>query len=205
MRPARTQPDKPITANVLCELLQTNAPGLEMKVIGDLKMPRSADLKNLARILENWRRRFKNEEIAKQRSKLQKTAMDALETAKDAMSRLLKIDRDREILVAGPKSDSQTADALAKVECALRSPGICNATIYEGRCADWMLLIDALPEDFAIAMKCANPTFNRRKISETAPVARYIAAVVPLITGEHPTVASVATQLKTHMGRGRKQ
>jgi hypothetical protein len=189
---------------VLRELLQTNAPGLEMKVIGDLKMPRSADLRNLAGILEYWRRCFKNVERVKQRSKLQKTAMDALEMAKDAISRLLKIDRDREILVTRPTSDSQTADALAKVECALRSPGICNATTYEGRSAHWMLLINALPEDFATAMICTNPTFNPRKISETGPVARYIASVVPLITGEHPTVPSVATQLKKNRKRPRR-
>lgn len=57
----------------------------------------------------------------------------------------------------------------------------------------WQWLIDVLPKDFATAMATANRTAIG--ISDDGPLARFIAAVVPIITGESPTAATVKRQL----------
>lgn len=57
------------------------------------------------------------------------------------------------------------------------------------------MLANALVLDFINAIKPANPTLDLG-IGHEGPIARYIAAVVPLITGETPPATSVATKLK---------
>jgi hypothetical protein len=183
--PPRTRPDKPITVSVLRAALQTMVLGK------DLKLPDDAALNELARALEHWRRGFQNEETAQRRSKLQETAMLGLVAAKDAVFQLQELDR------------KSFAEEIRQIERISRSPGIWNATSYIGKSAAWNWLGGVLPVDFATAMKSTNPTF-KPKISQGGPVARFVAAVVPLITGEHPTVASAAVKLKKMRGASRQ-
>jgi hypothetical protein len=44
-------------------------------------------------------------------------------------------------------------------------------------------------------MSPANPQL-KLGLSHNGPLARFFAAIVPFLTGEHPTPGSVATQLK---------
>jgi hypothetical protein len=59
----------------------------------------------------------------------------------------------------------------------------------------WQWLANVLPIDFEIAMRSTNRNY-KTGLSHNGPLARFIAAVVPSLTGQHPTPDSVATQLK---------
>jgi hypothetical protein len=59
----------------------------------------------------------------------------------------------------------------------------------------WKNFGPALVEHFRRAMRSTNPAFGG--MWDNGPVPRFIAAVVPLVTGEQPTPRSVAAQLKT--------
>jgi hypothetical protein len=177
-RAPRTRPDKPITADVLRELLEEKA-----VLKRDLKMPSSEALEELARTLERWRLGLNNDEIQRRRAKLQKKATRELATAKDTISQLHQL------------GHMSFVPEIRDIERVRRSPGIWNATCYTGKSAAWSVLASVLPKDFAIAVKSTNPTF-KLGISGEGPTPRFVAAVAPLITGEHPTVASAAGIMK---------
>ncbi len=52
---------------------------------------------------------------------------------------------------------------------------------------------------FGTAMRPTNPGV-RLEIGNTGPVSRFVAAAVPLISGERPTVDAVAQELKRQRG-----
>jgi hypothetical protein len=59
----------------------------------------------------------------------------------------------------------------------------------------WKWLARVLPEDFKVAMISTNPNFESG-LSASGPVARYVSAIVPFITGDHPTLATVVSRIK---------
>ncbi len=60
----------------------------------------------------------------------------------------------------------------------------------------WKWLADILPVDFETAMRSTNPDFQATP-SYPGPFTRFVEAIVPLITGDHPTAASVASFYKS--------
>jgi hypothetical protein len=59
----------------------------------------------------------------------------------------------------------------------------------------WPTVAGVLIKDFRNAKLPANPEL-KLGFGHNGPLARFFAAIVPLLTGEHPTPESVVTQLK---------
>lgn len=190
-RPPRTRPDNRITADMLRELMETRI------LKKPQKMPAETELTELASVLDHWRCVYQNEEILRKRRKLQDQALTAL----FALTKL-----DQANLVAAKKDGAPSAvlrelcSRLATLESI--APALAELPMSYGF-TGWKGLIDVLPKDFATLMKSTNPTFAPKISNNSRPVARFIAAVAPFITGEHPTVGSVATQLKTKPKKAR--
>jgi len=196
-RRPRGQPVDPITAESLRD-------GFAKYVLrGHLRMPADAELKELARVLEHWRRVFQNEEILRHRRELQGKALVALESLSKIVSKIAELDianlhaAARDSAPAGVLHTlGERAKAINDVRSIIRrvgnSPGLITAPASYGA-TGWQWLADALRVDFARAMKPANPALV---LTYRAPLARFIAAVAPLLTGEHPSPASITTQLK---------
>jgi hypothetical protein len=204
----RRLPGERITAPILRDLLQT-------KVIGNrLKMPGDGELTELAGILEHWRNAFSNEQNLRTRERLQEAALAAVKTLHGAA--LALAEHDAANLVATIKGsapegirrelgarEAVSRELVGAVVVLGNSPSLHNRPLSFGA-TGWKFLACVLPDDFANALKPANPTYTPG-ISEAGPLARVVAAVVPLITGEEPSVASVAKQLKDARKARRKQ
>jgi len=198
-RRPRERPAEQITAQSVRELFN------RCVLRGDLRMPGDAELEQLAGVLEYWRQIFINEQILLHRRQLQDGGLAALRTLTNAISAIAKLDESnfsaaaRESAPTGilrylseRLAESHGARALA--ESVGGHPGLAYSPASYGA-NGWQWLADVLPEDFITAMKPTNPTFAPG-LGHTGPIASFIAAVAPLVTGEHPTPASIATQLK---------
>jgi hypothetical protein len=187
-----------ITQEALRELFTTQV------IRFPLAMPADADLIELARILEGWRLIFHSEKALHHRHDLQREAFTAFEILEEAVSKIAELDEatfgsairegaPQSVLVELAKRKQKTTDIHARTE---RIGSMLRQADGEGLgTGGWKWLADVLPEDFVNAMKPTNPTFEPG-LGHTGPVARFIAAVAPMLTGEHPTANSVATQLK---------
>lgn len=159
-----------------------------------LRMPDDAALDKLASILEGWRLHFLGEQsLNPLRHKTHLAATDLAEALK----------RQREIYVKGiTETHAQfLRDNVETIDCALSS---LNGIWLAGMAVEYVgsfdphwkwLADDALPGDFATAIQSTNPNV-KLGIGHTGPLARFISAVVPHLTGEKPSAQSVATQLK---------
>jgi hypothetical protein len=170
-------------------------------------MPGDADLDKLAGILEHWRLVFHNEEkLHHARGVLQRQASGTLKKLSDVVSKLVELDtsnlQDNAPLGVQVMQHNRLADSKRVYAGVERIGSHAELARYEPAMG-WKWLADALPKDFINAMKPNNPRFSPG-LSYTGPVARFIAAVAPLLTGEHPTPASVATQLKLRRRANRK-
>lgn len=198
-RRPRERPAEPITAQSVRELFE------RCVLSGGLKIPGDAELEQLASILEYWRQIFLNEQILLHRRELQESGLAALRTLTAALSEIAKLDESNFSAAARESApmgilrylserlaESNGARALAQSVGGHRGLAYWPASFGAN---GWQWLADVLPEDFIAAMKSTNPTFAPG-IGHAGPIASFLAAVAPLVTGEHPTPASIATQLK---------
>ena len=172
---------------------------------GRLRMPGDAELKELASILEYWRLVFQNEQPLHHRRQLQDKGLAALKALSDVLSNIAELDAAelnaavRESAPAGIiRKLGERSMTINDVRRVIERIGTSRALVESPASHGferWQWLADVLPEDFVNAMKLSNPTFAPG-LGHTGPVARFIEAVVPVLTGEHPTAASIATQLK---------
>jgi hypothetical protein len=198
----------PVTAQRLDRLITANV------LRGRLRMPDEAALRKLAHILEGWRQTYQGEQFARRRRKLQDEALKALDVLSYAVLNLWLWDQRNIRDAIGEHAPSNVRRILN--ECASHSKEVCRAVdaiawmpgvghrLAESGLDRWSWLINVLPLDFVGAMQSTNPKF-RPGIGHAGPLARYIAAVVPLVTGEHPSPGSVATQLKALRTRRAKK
>jgi hypothetical protein len=190
--PATLPEGQPFTQDFLRDLLRD-------KVLRKRQtMPDDADIKELVRILNVWRNHYtainvdiraKNELI-----KLEQQALDTLSTVLPQLQKGLIAD----IKVYSGHKGTQIITAaktkrLAEIECLMTCVRVSKksrfwTTFWEestlpDRRKKWADLQDALCTDFENAMKRANPdmTFG---LSNDGPHLRFIAAVIPSITGE---------------------
>ena len=194
----------PFKAEGLRELLQT-------KVLrGRWNMPSDEALKELARILEGWRQHYL---VAQNLQPLQREACAAADKLTPALKKLREINaafHAAAVRDAAPRYVCDNLESrLAAINGALESLAVLNresiTVKYVGRCElTWQWLADALPEDFCNAMRSTNLGFEARFGYKVA-LHRFIAALAPTLTGEHPTPDSVATQLKTRRNRAVKK
>jgi hypothetical protein len=195
-RRLREWPAEPITAQVLRELF------LATKVVGEWKMPRDGELEKLADILERWRGVFQMDQYLRRRRKFQDKTLIAFKTASVEIAKLDEAELKAAADDHAPEHAlrylrdrlAESNDLRANIERIAWHPALtyssrarCDGLEMVGRCAAQGLQ----------TMKPANPTFDPG-IGRTGPVARFVSAVVPLITGERPkSLNSIATQLIT--------
>jgi hypothetical protein len=178
---------------------------LKLHVLGKrLKMPADAEIKKLARVLNLWRSHYQERQIYRPLNQRKKKARDALAALKTSCA-ILRDDAQRHL--AGATEDAAPSGVLKMLARRLGEIGaiekfLANAENYSV-IADldnyvgerWPTVAGVLIEDFHNAMLPANPQL-KIALSHNGPLARFFAAIVPFLTGEHPTPGSVATQLK---------
>jgi hypothetical protein len=207
-RKARGQllPGAGFTTDLVRQLLETH-------VLRDRwRMPADAELEKLTHILEGWRQHYLVEQnvFLPARSLVQK-ARRLIEEFGGTIADIEKMNEFHRAAAAGDLPplavqavlEQQRAEItyirslVAQIEpasCLNRQPGL--------GASGWMWLAEVLPEDLRTAMKPSNPAFAGG-LSHDGPVARFISAVAPILTAEHPTPGSVATQLKKRRKQGK--
>jgi hypothetical protein len=187
-RKPRGEPDQPITAHLL--------QGVFEKVLrGSLRKPGDIELKKLAAILDHWRIRYLTVQLdpIRQPQHDAKAALRALANAVEAMHlQIGKSFADTAAPDTPPWRRDTCRDQLFAIN-AVRAQLACikHSSIWDDRGIGfdgWAWLGPVLVEDFVNAMKPENPTFDPG-LAYTGPVARYLKAVVPLVTGEKPRSA----------------
>jgi hypothetical protein len=178
---------------------------LKLHVLGNrLKMPADAKIGELARILNFWRSRYQVGQTYRPLNQRKKKARDALAAFKSSYA-ILRDDTQRHLASATEdaaprgvlKTLARRLDEIGAMEKLIaiveNSSVIADLEDFVGE--RWLTVAGALIEDFRNAMLPANPQL-KLGFSHNGPLARFFAAIVPFLTGEHPTPGSVATQLK---------
>jgi len=148
-----------------------------------LKMPAKEALENLASILESWRGYYwRHDHIDQLENKVALAADELVSGLKEL----------REI--CGVPRKIGTIDQVSEAIDRLFNEGV--AVEHSGKLT-WHWLANVLPVDFATAIKTTNPRY-KIGIGHTGPLVRFIVAIVPLLTGEHPTPGTIAVQLKNY-------
>jgi hypothetical protein len=172
--------------------------------VNRLKMPADAELEALARVLNVWHSEYYGDQAYRASNQWRKQARDALAALKDCCNNLRK----ETLRHVGSAIEDGAPDwvqetlgrRLQEIRAIEKSLAIAvNYSVI----ADldnlvgerWLAVAGALTEDFRNAMLPANPEL-KLGFGHNGPLARFFAAIVPLLTGEHPTPESVATQLK---------
>lgn len=188
----------PFNVNVVRELLARDVLGRK------LKMPADAELEELARVLNVWHSDYHRDQTYRLLNQTKKKARDALAALKDSCA-ILRKDTHRHVASAiedaAPDWVHETLarrlheiGAIEKLHAvAAKSSVIADLDSFVGE--RWLAVSGALIEDFRNAMLPANPEL-KLGLGHNGPLARFFAAIVPLLSGEHPTPDSVATQLK---------
>jgi hypothetical protein len=190
-RPLRESlPDRPpFTLESLRQLLA------EEVIRRQQTMPGDAEITELARILNYWQGRALKE--------LQRDALAALATLANVFPRLRDLTKSFEANAvqdqAPPAILAILRKRLAEIDAArdfiAKAEGFSVWNDPSDAPDRWQWLAGVLPIDFENAMRSTNPNYTAG-LSHNGPLARFIAAVVPSLTGQHPTPGSVATQLK---------
>jgi hypothetical protein len=179
-----------------------------------LAEPGDAELAELVRILAVWKGWYlHDQEVDRPLHELHQRASDALAALEALAEVLSRVKEQNQAFHAAAARDAAPSRVQAMLEERLlniartlkfieASHGLEFLGIESATPLGWKWLGDALPEDFYNAMKPANPQF-KCGISHNGPAARFIAAVAPAITGEHPTAGSIATHLKQRRSRGK--
>jgi hypothetical protein len=181
---------------------------LKLDVLGKrLKMPADAEIKKLARVLNFWRSHYQVGQTFRPLNQRKKKARDALAAFKTSCADL-KDDAQRHLASATEdaapskvlKTLARRLDEIGAIEKFLATAEnysvIADLNSLVGE--HWLTVADALIQDFHNAMSPANPQLKLVKLGlgHNGPLARFFAAIVPLLTGERPTSGSIATQLK---------
>jgi hypothetical protein len=188
----------PFSVEMLRELLAGDVLGRK------LKMPTDAKIEELVRVLNFWRSHYQEGQIYRPLNQRKKKARDALAALKTSCA-ILRDDTQRQL--ASATEDAAPSGVLEILARRLDEIGAMEKSIaiaenysviadhdnYVGE--RWPAVEGALIEDFHNAMSPANPQL-KLALSHNGPLARFFAAIVPFLTGEHPTPGSVATQLK---------
>jgi hypothetical protein len=206
-RKPRERPIEPITITTLRDLLTSRV------LTKQLMMPGDAELEKLADILEGWREVFQAEQDLDVYRQLHETALITLRTLGGSIDEILKKNVS---FLSAATSDSAPPTVLEILNRRLvaihearrlteRIPQLLDdASTGLGAtglgATGWAWLATVLPVDFTRAMRSTNPAFDPG-LGHRGPLARFIAAIAPAVTGEHPTPGSVATQLKALRSR----
>ncbi len=176
----RQLPTESITAERLREILAGQVLGR------GLRMPGDDELEELAAVLDAWRQRFVAEQELEPIRQAQRNAMAALATLGQAVDVIGQDNRRFAVAVA-------IGDIRRNIRNIKASP-LWGSPMLSG-INGWKWLGETWREDFVTAMRPRNPGFDPG-LSRNGPLARFITAAAPMVTGERPTRGSVASQLK---------
>ena len=156
---------------------------------GSLQMPSTVAIERLSSILEDWRQHYLGSHIFDPLKK------EAGKRANELLTALDQIRREYEHglpMVPEIRSKIEALDWAVEAVKGLRKEGI---AVENAQPLGWKWLSNALPGDFTEAIRSTNPG-REIGISDDGPLSRFVAAIAPYLTGEHPTARSVSTQLK---------
>ena len=188
----------PFSVEMLRELLARDVLGRK------LNLPADANIEELVRVLNFWRSHYQEGQIYRPLNQRKKKARDALAALKTSCA-ILRDDTQRHLASATEdaapsgvlKMSARRLDEIGAMEkfiaIAENYSVITDLDNYVGE--RWAAVAGVLVKDFHNAMLPANPEL-KLGLSHKGPLARFFAAIVPFLTGEHPTPESVATQLK---------
>jgi hypothetical protein len=186
--------DEPITANDV------------QSVIADFVLPKSKQLiapdrpalEKLAGILTEWKNFIYRNNSSRDEWQLLQNAKAKADELNRLLDKLLGLVEPRVInnpnIHFGEKnilSIKAAITANSKISSGLIFLPVANPTKING----WSWLAGVLPHDFETAMRSTNPNISFG-IGNDGPVVRFVHAITPLITGEHPPLSSVGRQLK---------
>ena len=164
-------------------------------------MPGESELVEWARLLEGWRPHYFRSlaefyaasNKAAESLKEFDAAMSALQTINQKwMAEAEEEKANGDITKNLSNRNNEINEARIAAQQLTRLPTL-NAHFQSIR--GWKWLAQALVGDFENAMRPNNPGLGGG-ISRTGPLVRFIAAIVPFMTGEHPTRDSIAKQLQ---------
>jgi hypothetical protein len=210
---SRPSLNRPITAEIVRLILVEHVVGSPPRY----RLPNASALAELARLCEtlrDQRAQWRQLEIAidRQCENLMMATLASLES--EELLPMMPI-------VGGTRIEMLCAalTSCEGAEAALHHLGICHDGIARSAAAAWRALFtgglgeppepgwttwhpigSALNTGFEIALRSTNRGFVAG-LGHNGPAARFIAALVPLVTGEHPSAGSVATQLKLRRRR----
>lgn len=166
-------------------------------VKGSTKMPSRASITELANFVQALH------QLHEARTGDWKIADEKLRRFRDAISEIDALLPDL-ISIWEHLGHSDVVDALNRVKhshSAVKSFYVLFPTGRElnqlpvSRTADWHTYVQWLRSQFEHAMRSTNPGLDVRP-SNDGPLTRFIAAVIPLITGENPKPPAIARQLQ---------
>jgi hypothetical protein len=197
-RQPRAKPDQPITTAIIRDLL------VQHVLTGRQEMPGESELNTLACNLEHWRKLLHQDARAARLERDEQRIRTAYHELSDALASLRRTAAAIFNLSDEPGYKQQwqsTVDAINEQQQWARRWELWYRSSKK-RSPRWEPIGPILAEDLQNALLPANPRV-RLRLSNRGPVARFVAKVVPLLTGDHPTTGSVATQLKTERSTGK--
>jgi hypothetical protein len=209
----RAAADAPITDAIIRDLLQ------KMVLNTRLVMPGDGELTALARCCERWRRQCQIEREMAAIGLLQQKALKAAEAWGGALTEL-RVALIEQMPRASPRDQSYLERIIACLDADIPAAkraagakidhipiGLRGAVGADDRwtvgakyldqiggngLTKWQIYAAPLGDDLRAALRPENP---HAKL-EVKPVARFLAALAPLLTGERPSTGSVELQLK---------
>jgi hypothetical protein len=162
---------------------------------GRLVVPGDTEIANLSNVLNWWKRWFFAAQEAKLLNEKMKKAEEALATLREVMPAILE--HHTKAADAGDPFAVWMAKAAREFSQAIPSSQTAHFVNFESlpdHAKDWRWLIKVLPIDYKKAMLSTNPN-AKFGVSKKGPLAKFLEAVIPQITGERPTAVAIGTQL----------
>ena len=183
----------PFTSVVLRDLLERKVLPGPKAMRQRLRMPTAAALDHLAGILNVHHAYFYDAQECRAFNELAKEAEAAIAALSAVLPRLAAFHQRG--ADAGDPFARWRADAARRlaVEVGRDPRRIVERETAPDHVRGWRWLVDVLPPLLATALESTNPEV---KLGDEGPAARFVAAVVPFLSGEHPTVNTVAERLK---------
>lgn len=159
-----------------------------------LKMPTDESLRKLAEILEHWRGFYWCDQVLRP---LEIYIADTTRNLIDQMEILERAYRERDERpgVKPQDGDMKKLRALRSSRPALSQLSAAFTEMEGNGSLTWRWLSNALPTDFERTMCSNNPSYSVG-LGHSGPLARFVAAILPHLTGESFKPESVATELK---------
>jgi hypothetical protein len=173
-----------------------------------LPSPNSVDLRRLTRTLNDLQAHFK---FAQETGNKSKGTADRVSGALSVLvdffhERGKAIQEDNGLRPETIKNEKRLLGAFGKFMKALQQHSFdlsMDAAVLMPELRGWHSYTEILSGSFKLAMAGANPDREFGQ-SNDGPVARFVAAIIPHITGETPTVGAVSKRLKDTARHRRK-